>query len=120
MKYCCLRDLLFGLERRRLPVAQFVAREFADRRPRQFIDEIQRRRNFVLAELVQRQRAIRHAAVGAAMSRSSAVRLEDGVLLVEAQTSQWAAAIMRASPMILSRLRGTLGPDAVREIRLRR
>lgn len=61
-----------------------------------------------------------HAAVGAAMSRSSAVRLEGGVLLVEAQTSQWAAAIMRASPMILSRLRGTLGTDAVREIRLRR
>ena len=60
------------------------------------------------------------AAVGEAMSRSSAVRLENGVLLVEAQTSQWAAAIMRASPMILSRLHGTLGPDAVREIRLRR
>lgn len=61
-----------------------------------------------------------HAAVGAAMSRSSAVRLDGGVLLVEAQSPQWAAAIMRASPMILSRLRGTLGPDVVREIRLRR
>ena len=60
------------------------------------------------------------SAVGAAMSRSSAVRLEDGVLLVEAQTAQWAAAIMRASPVILSRLRNTLGPEAIREIRLRR
>jgi predicted nucleic acid-binding Zn ribbon protein len=60
------------------------------------------------------------AAVGAAMARVSATRLEDGVLLVEAQTAQWAAAIMRASPVILSRLHHTLGPEAVREIRLRR
>jgi predicted nucleic acid-binding Zn ribbon protein len=60
------------------------------------------------------------SAVGTAMSRASAVRLEDGVLLVEAQTSQWAAAIMRASPVILSRLHGLLGAEAVREIRLRR
>lgn len=58
-------------------------------------------------------------AVGAAMARASAVRLEDGVLLVEAQTAQWGAAIMRASSTILSRLHGTLGPDVVREIRLR-
>ena len=60
------------------------------------------------------------SAVGPAMARVSAVRLEDGVLLVEAQTSQWASAIMRASPVILSRLEGMLGPEAVREIRLRR
>ncbi len=58
-------------------------------------------------------------AVGAAMARASAVRLEDGVLLVEAQTAQWGAAIMRASSTILSRLQGTLGADVVREIRLR-
>ncbi|HUR35485.1 MAG TPA: DUF721 domain-containing protein [Vicinamibacterales bacterium] len=60
------------------------------------------------------------SSVGAAMARVSAVRLEDGVLLVEAQTPQWAAAVMRASPMILSRLRTMLGPEAIREIRLRR
>ena len=59
-------------------------------------------------------------AVGAAMARASAVRLEDGVLLVEAQTAAWGAAVMRASPMILSRLHATLGPGVVREIRLRR
>ena len=59
------------------------------------------------------------SAVGTAMSRASAVRLEAGVLLVEAQTSQWAAAIMRASPVVLSRLQSILGTDAVREIRLR-
>jgi predicted nucleic acid-binding Zn ribbon protein len=60
------------------------------------------------------------SAVGSAMGRASAVRLEGGVLLVEAQTSQWAAAIMRSSPVILSRLQGLLGPETVREIRLRR
>ena len=41
---------------RRLPVAQFVAREFADRGARQFVDEIERRRNFVLAELAGEER----------------------------------------------------------------
>ena len=59
------------------------------------------------------------SAVGAAMGRVSAVRLEDGVLLVEAQTSQWAAAIMRSTPVILGRLQAMLGADTVREIRLR-
>lgn len=59
------------------------------------------------------------AAVGTSMSRVSSVRLEKDVLLVEAQTPHWAAAIMRASPIILERLRGTLGPETVRVIRLR-
>jgi predicted nucleic acid-binding Zn ribbon protein len=59
------------------------------------------------------------SAVGTALARASAVRLEDGVLLVEAQSSQWAAAIMRASPIILSRLQQLLGADAVRHLRLR-
>ena len=60
------------------------------------------------------------AAVGPAMSRVSAVRLEDGLLIVEAQTPAWGSAIMRATPVILSRLRALLGPDTVRELRLRR
>ena len=59
------------------------------------------------------------SAVGAAMGRVSAVRLQDGVLLVDAQTSQWAAAIMRSTPVILGRLQAMLGADTVREIRLR-
>ena len=59
------------------------------------------------------------SAVGAAMARVSAVLLEDGVLLIEAQTAAWGAAIMRSSPVILTRLRTMLGPDAIREIRLR-
>jgi predicted nucleic acid-binding Zn ribbon protein len=54
------------------------------------------------------------------MARVSAVRLEDGVLLVEAQTIAWAAAIMRTTPMILGRLQSMLGADTVREIRLRK
>jgi predicted nucleic acid-binding Zn ribbon protein len=60
------------------------------------------------------------SAVGASMSRVSAVRLEDGVLLVEAQTPQWARAIMRSSPVILARLQAMLGPDTVHDIRMRR
>ena len=54
------------------------------------------------------------------MARVSTVRLDDGVLLVEAQTTQWAAAVMRGSPVILSRLQSMLGADTVREIRLRK
>ncbi|MGE3956226.1 MAG: DUF721 domain-containing protein [Vicinamibacterales bacterium] len=60
------------------------------------------------------------SAVGPAMAGASAVRLEDGVLLVEAKTPSWASAIMRASPVILTRLQGLLGPDAIHEVRLRR
>ena len=60
------------------------------------------------------------AAVGGAMGRMTVVRLEQGLLLVEAQTAQWSAAVMRASPIILGRLQSMLGADAVREIRLRR
>ena len=58
--------------------------------------------------------------VGAATARASAVRLEGHVLLVEAQSPQWASAIMRGSPVILARLRELLGRDTVKEIRLRR
>lgn len=59
------------------------------------------------------------SAVGTAMARVSGVRLEGGILLVDAQTAQWAAAIMRSSPVILGRLQSMLGADTVREIRLR-
>jgi predicted nucleic acid-binding Zn ribbon protein len=59
------------------------------------------------------------AAVGAAMARATAVRLEDGVLLVDAQTAQWSAAVMRASDMIRARLETLLGAGTVRQIRLR-
>src|SRR5882724_9230125 len=42
-------ELLLG--RQRLLHAQFVARQFADRRAWQFVDEIERHRKFMLAEL---------------------------------------------------------------------
>ena len=51
------------------------------------------------------------SAVGTAMARVSNVRLEGSVLLVEAQTKQWAAAIMRSTPLILRRLQPMLGAD---------
>jgi predicted nucleic acid-binding Zn ribbon protein len=60
------------------------------------------------------------SAVGTAMARVSAVRLESGVLLIDARTAQWSSAIMRSSPIILSRLQAMLGADTVRELRLRR
>jgi uncharacterized protein len=59
------------------------------------------------------------AAVGAAMARATAVRHEDGVLLVDAQTAQWSAAVMRASDMIRARLETLLGAGTVRQTRLR-
>ncbi len=58
-------------------------------------------------------------AVGSTMARSTAVRLDGRVLLVDAQTMQWGAAVMRSSGIILTRLHRLLGPEAVSEIRLR-
>lgn len=60
------------------------------------------------------------SAVGPAMARTTVVRLEAGVLLVEAQTGQWGSAVMRASSIILTRLQSVLGAEVVTEIRLRR
>ena len=57
--------------------------------------------------------------VGPGMARVSGVRLEGNTLLVDAQTPQWAAAIMRATPVILPRLQALLGAEHVRSIRLR-
>lgn len=79
-----------------------------------------------LAEIV-RQAPLSHGkvdfawktAVGPGMARVSAVRLEDGILIVEARTAQWSSAIMRSSRIILSRMQAMLGAEAIREIRLR-
>jgi predicted nucleic acid-binding Zn ribbon protein len=60
------------------------------------------------------------SAVGAAMARATAVRLEDSVLLVDPQSAQWGAAVMRASGIILTRLQALLGTEAVRTIHVRR
>ena len=59
------------------------------------------------------------AAVGPAMQRVSAVRLENGVLLVEVVTRHWAKEIVRSAHVILPRLQTLLGAETVREIRIR-
>jgi hypothetical protein len=59
------------------------------------------------------------AAVGPAMQRVSAVRLDGGVLIVEAVTLQWAREISRAAHVILPRLQTLLGRETVTAIQVR-
>ena len=69
------------LRRRRLLLAQFVAREFADRGARQFVDEFERGGNFVLAEfsrekglqLIQRERLRTIAQFDKSLGRLAAI-----------------------------------------------
>lgn len=58
-------------------------------------------------------------AVGAALERVTEIRLEGGVLIVEAQTPQWAREVSRSSSMILRRLQTLLGENAVDRIEVR-
>lgn len=60
------------------------------------------------------------AAVGAALGRVTEVRLESGVLLVDAASAQWSREVMRVSPVILDRLQLLLGPGVVERIEVRR
>ena len=60
------------------------------------------------------------AAVGPALERVTAVRLEGSVLLVDAQTPQWAHEVMRSSPVILKRLQDYLGAETIERIEVRR
>jgi predicted nucleic acid-binding Zn ribbon protein len=59
------------------------------------------------------------ASVGTALHRSTAVRLESGVLLVDAQTASWANEVRRSSRIILRRMQGLLGDDVITEIVVR-
>lgn len=59
------------------------------------------------------------AAVGPALERATAVRLECGVLIVETTNAQWSREIMSSSPIILKRLRGFLGAAVVDRIETR-
>jgi hypothetical protein len=59
------------------------------------------------------------ASVGPALQRSTAVRLEQGVLLVDAQTAPWANEVRRSSRIILRRMQGLLGDDVITEIVVR-
>jgi predicted nucleic acid-binding Zn ribbon protein len=58
-------------------------------------------------------------AVGPALQRATAVRLEQGVLLVDASSREWALEVARSSRMILARLKTLLGDDVIREITIR-
>ena len=50
-----------------------------------------------------------NAAVGPAVQRATSVHLENGVLLVDAASPQWAREVSRSTPMILRRLQPLLG-----------
>jgi predicted nucleic acid-binding Zn ribbon protein len=58
-------------------------------------------------------------AVGPALERATAVRLERGTLVVETSGTQWAREIKRSSAVILTRLKTLLGEDAVQSIEVR-
>jgi predicted nucleic acid-binding Zn ribbon protein len=58
-------------------------------------------------------------AVGPAMERATAIKLDGTVLIVDVPNTQWAREIRRSSGVILSRLGTLLGRDTVTEIRVR-
>ena len=60
------------------------------------------------------------AAVGPAVERATAVKLERRVLVVETTSAQWSREIRRSSNVILTRLQKFLGADAVERIEVRR
>jgi predicted nucleic acid-binding Zn ribbon protein len=60
-----------------------------------------------------------NAAVGPAVARATAVKLCEGVLIVETSSVQWAREIRRSSGVILSRLQALLGDDIVTSISVR-
>jgi hypothetical protein len=59
------------------------------------------------------------AAVGQAVERETAVRLEGTTLVVDAATRQWAHEVRRASGTILRRMHALLGPDVVKDLSVR-
>jgi len=59
------------------------------------------------------------AAVGPAVARATAVKLENGVLIVETTSVEWTREIKRSSPVILKRLQSWLGDDTVKSILVR-
>jgi predicted nucleic acid-binding Zn ribbon protein len=59
-------------------------------------------------------------AVGAAMDRVTSVRLDGGVLFVDATSPQWGREVTRSSGIILARLQTLLGAESVERIEVRR
>jgi len=58
-------------------------------------------------------------AVGPAMERATAIKLEGTVLIVETGNAQWGREIKRSTGVILSRLSTLLGSDTVTDIKVR-
>jgi predicted nucleic acid-binding Zn ribbon protein len=58
-------------------------------------------------------------AVGPAVQRVSAVRLENQVLIVDARGPQWSTELTRSSPILLHRMQRLLGADVIKEILVR-
>jgi hypothetical protein len=58
-------------------------------------------------------------AVGPAMARATAVRLENHVLLVDVISAEWAREVRRSSRVIHVRLQALLGESNVVELRVR-
>src|SRR5262245_20928215 len=59
------------------------------------------------------------AAVGPAVARATAVKLEAGVLIVETTSTEWGHEVRRSSAMILKRLQSLLVDNAVSRIEVR-
>jgi hypothetical protein len=59
------------------------------------------------------------AAVGPAVQRVTAVRLEGTELIVEAASADWAREVRRATPVIIGRLKTLLGPGVVSQLSVR-
>jgi len=57
--------------------------------------------------------------VGAAFDRATAVKLEDGALVVETSSAQWARELNRSQSIILPRLQAMLGEQNITRIEIR-
>jgi hypothetical protein len=60
-----------------------------------------------------------NAAVGSALQRVTAARLEGNVLIIDAASAQWARAVAQSSRIILSRLENLLGEGTITELIVR-
>ena len=60
------------------------------------------------------------AAVGSAVARATAVKLENGILIVETTSAQWTTEIRRASPIILGRMRSLLSDETIERLEVRK
>jgi len=59
------------------------------------------------------------AAVGPALERATAVKLEAGTLIVETSGPQWTREVKRSSGVILTRIKTLLGDSTVQRIEIR-